>query len=191
VSGYLQDGLVHVTTTATMPVPVTGTPQGDLYGGERSGWFTVAPGQPLVQQAPSARTVARSANAVAAAPRAKAPARKLRMTRVRMTPRRFAVSHRRTARRRRSHATDGTTITWVLNQPAAVRITVRKVGRNGRTTMVRSFTRKGIQGENTARYSGRVGRKLLRPGRYRLTITATMKGQHTAPRSLPFTVVKG
>jgi hypothetical protein len=191
VSGYLQDGLVHVTTTATMPVPVTGTPQGDLYGGERSGWFTVAPGQPLVQQAPSARTVARSANAVAAARRAQAPARKLRMTRVRMTPRRFAVSHRRTARRRRSHATDGTTITWVLNQPASVRITVRKVGRHGRTTMVRSFTRKGIQGENTARYSGRVGRRLLRPGRYRLTITATMKGQHTAPRSLPFTVVKG
>ena len=113
------------------------------------------------------------------------------MTRVRMTPRRFAVSHRRTARRRRSHATDGTTITWVLNQPASVRITVRKVGRHGRTTMVRSFGRKGIQGENTARYSGRVGRKLLRPGRYRLTITATMKGQRTAPRSLPFTVVKG
>ena len=194
VSGYLQDGLVHVTTTATMPVPITGTPQGDLYGGERSGWFTVAPGQPLVQRAPSAGTVARPANAVAArtAHRAKAArARKLRMTRVRMTPRRFAVSHRRTARRRRSHATDGTTITWVLNQPASVRITVRKVGRHGRTTMVRSFGRKGIQGENTARYSGRVGRKLLRPGRYRLTITATMKGQRTAPRSLPFTVVKG
>jgi hypothetical protein len=199
VTGYLQDGLVHVSTTATMPVPVTGTPQGELYGGERSGWFTVAPGQPLVQQAPSARAVARPANAVAAVPvsrpaqRTKAAGvKKLRMTRVRMTPRRFAVSHsRRSVKRRRSRATDGTTITWVLNQKATVRMTVRKVRPRGRTTMVRSFSRKAIQGENTARYSGRVGRKLLKPGRYRMTITATTKDQRTAPRTLPFTVVKG
>jgi hypothetical protein len=195
VSGYLQDGLVHVTTTTTMPVPVTGTPQGDLYGGERSGWFTVAPGQPLVQQAPGAATVRRRAGAVAAqrAQRTKAAqAKKLRMTRVRMTPRRFAVSHsRRSVKRRRSHATDGTTVTWVLNQRASVRITVRKLRPGGRTTMVRSFTRKGITGENTARYSGRVGRRLLKPGRYRMTITAATKDQRTAPRRLAFTVVRG
>jgi hypothetical protein len=199
VSGYLQDGLVHVSTTATMPVPVTGTPQGELYGGERSGWFTVAPGQPLVQQAPSAAAVARAAGAVAAQPlrrpaqaSKRAQVKKLRMTRVRMTPRRFAVSHsRRSAKGRRSRATDGTTITWVLNQKASVRITVRKVSSRGRTTMVRSFGRKGIQGENTARYSGRVGRKLLKPGRYRMTITAATKDQRTAPRTLAFSVVKG
>jgi hypothetical protein len=179
-----------------MPVPVTGTPQGELYGGEHSGWFTVSPGQPLVQQAPSAAAVLRSAGAVAAKTKAKAKtkgkAKKLRMTRVRMTPRRFAVSHsRRSARGRRSHATDGTTITWVLNQRASVRITIRKVRPSGRTAIVRSFTRKGIQGENTARYSGRVGRRLLKPGRYRMTIRATVKDQRTAARTLPFTVVRG
>jgi hypothetical protein len=194
VSGYLQDGLIHVATTATIPVPVTGTPQGDLYGGERSGWFTVSPGRPLVQEAPSAAAVRRGAGAVAAQRSAKkaAKAKKLRMTRVRMTPRRFAVSHtRRSAKRRRSHATDGTTITWVLNQRASVRITVRRLRPGGRTTLVRSFTRKGIQGENTVRYSGRVGRRMLRPGRYRMTITATVKDQRTAPRTLRFTVVSG
>jgi hypothetical protein len=92
---------------------------------------------------------------------------------------------------RRSHATDGTRVTWMLNQPASVRITVRMVRPHGRTTLVRSFTRKGIQGENTVRYSGRAGRRMLKPGRYRMTITATTKGQRTAPRTLSFTVVRG
>jgi hypothetical protein len=197
VNAYLQDGLVHVTTNTTMQVPITGTPQGDLYGGERSGWFTVAAGQELVQQAPAAaQPVRRSAAAVAAVRKGaqkKAATKKLRMTRVRLAPKRFAVSHSRRAAkgRRRSKATDGTTITWVLNQKATVRITVRKLQPHGRTTMVKSFTRKGIQGENTARYTGRVGRKLLRPGRYRVTITASTKDQRSAPRTLPFTVVRG
>ena len=188
VSGYLQDGLVHVTTTTTMQVPVTGTPQGDVYGGERSGWFTVTPSQPLVQQAPAdARTALRAAQAVKAE-----KAKTLRLTRLRMTPRRFAVSHsRRAARGRRSHAPDGSTVTWVLNQPASMRITIRKVRPHGRTAVVRRLARKGIQGENTLRLSGRVGRRMMRSGRYRMTISAATKDQRTAPRTIAFTIVRG
>ena len=48
VSGYLQDGQVHVSTTATISVPLTGTTVGDLYGGQRSGWTTVAAGPDAV-----------------------------------------------------------------------------------------------------------------------------------------------
>jgi hypothetical protein len=194
VGGYLQDGLIHVGTTVTMQVPVTGTPQGDVYGGERSGWFTVAPGQELVQPAPpAAAAVARPGAPVAARQaKAKAKARKLRLTRLRMSPRRFAVSHsRKSARRRRGHATDGTTLTWVLNQPATVHIAIRKISPHGRAVLVRRLVRRGIKGENTMRLSGRIGRRLLRPGRYRLSIAATTSDQHIAARTMAFTIVRG
>ena len=36
-SAYIQDGRVHVSTTATMEVPLTGTTVGGDYGGQRSG----------------------------------------------------------------------------------------------------------------------------------------------------------
>src|SRR3954452_1289255 len=195
VSGYLQDGLVHVTTTTTMQVPVTGTPQGDVYGGEHSGWFTVTPSQPLVQQAPAAaQAVKRPGGAATAAARGvkAAKAEKLRLTRLRMTPRRFAVSHRRrSAGGRRSHAPDGATVTWVLNQRASMRITIRKVRPHGRTAVVKRLVRNGIQGEDTMRLSGRVGRRMMRPGRYRLTVAAATEDQRTAPRPITFTVVRG
>ncbi len=47
VSGYLQDGRVHVinNTAGAVEVPLTGTTAGELYGGQqRSGWVTVNPG---------------------------------------------------------------------------------------------------------------------------------------------------
>src|SRR4051794_33803541 len=267
VSAFLQDGQVHVTTTTTMDVPVTGTPQGTLYGGERPGWFTVTAGQPLVAQAPpdaapvtrpgapttpaatppaapgatppaargatppaapgatppaargatppAARgtkppganppnrpgaTPPRDADRPAAGtngdrPGATSPANRsaLRMTRLRMTPRRFAASHRRNvARRRRGHATDGTTITWLMSRPATVRLTVQLIRPGGRTSTVTSFTRKAITGENTVRFSGRIGRRTLRPGRYRMVVRATSAdGARTAAQRLTFTVVRG
>src|SRR4051812_9521200 len=267
VSAFLQDGQVHVTTTTTMDVPVTGTPQGTLYGGERSGWFTVTAGQPLVAQAPPdaapvtrpgapttpaatppaapgatppaapgatppaapgatppaapgatppaapgtkppganppnrpGATPPRDADRPAAGtngdrPGATSPANRsaLRMTRLRMTPRRFAASHRRNvARRRRGHATDGTTITWLMSRPATVRLTVQLIRPGGRTSTVTSFTRKAITGENTVRFSGRIGRRTLRPGRYRMVVRATSAdGARTAAQRLTFTVVRG
>ena len=46
VSAWLQDGVVHVANTgaAAVDVPVTGTTAGSAYGGQRSGWITLAPG---------------------------------------------------------------------------------------------------------------------------------------------------
>ncbi len=197
VTAYLKDGQVTVSTTATMEVPVTGTPNGEVYGGQRSGWFTVAPGQPLRQSAPaSAQARARSAaarkpgSAVARARRVS-----LRMSRLRMSPRRFAVSHRRsTARTRRGRAPDGTTITWLMNDPAKMTLNIRRVAKRNRTRTIHVATlrRNAIRGENTVRFSGRVGRRVLKPGRYRMVIRGRAKdGRRTPARSLRFTVVKG
>jgi hypothetical protein len=234
VSGYIQDGKVNVTTTATMQVPITGTPEGELYGGERSDWFTVQASQPVTQPAPGADQPAAGAGQGAtgggpAAPSAgtpaapasgagaqsavngtKAPA--LKLQRLRMSPRRFAVStSARQARRQKGRALSGTTITWLLNDRATVRLTVQKVttgrrvngrcvaasaGRRGRacvrTTTVGTLRRSAIKGENTVRFSGRVGKRVLGPGRYRITVRAAASGARTTPpQTLTFTVVKG
>jgi hypothetical protein len=42
VSAYLLDGTVHVDTTASVAVALTGTTVGDSYGAQRSGWATVS-----------------------------------------------------------------------------------------------------------------------------------------------------
>jgi hypothetical protein len=201
VAAYLQDGKVHISTTETIEVPITGTPDGALYGGERSGWFTVPPGQPLTVQAPaSAASVARPATASATAP-APAPAAAtktqrtraaLRMQRLRMSPKRFAVSRSRSAARgRRGRRPTGATITWLMNDTAKVRLSVQRI-RRGRHVPVMTLERRGIRGENTVRFTGRLGRKTLRPGRYRVRISATTAdGRKTGPRTLTFTVVKG
>jgi hypothetical protein len=216
VTAYLQDGQVHVSSTATLEVPITGTPDGSLYGGQRSGWFTVSPGRPLVQSAPSSAAAVRRAAAArpnSAVARARAQRTALRMRRLRMSPRRFAVSHSRaTARRRRGRAPDGTTITWLMNDRARVTLTVQRV-RSGkrvagacvapsrrtsrrpscrRTVAVATLRRSAIRGENTVRFSGRIGRRVLRPGRYRMVIRArAADGRRTAARTLRFTVVRG
>jgi hypothetical protein len=201
VSGWLQDGQVHVTTTTTMAVPITGTPAGELYGGERSGWFTVSPDQPLVAAAPAgAQTVARAAAPAAAgkpAPNSGAGGTKQRRTaaltmrRLRMTPRRFAVSHRRTAAGTRRRQPTGAAITWLMSEPAKVRLVVQRV-RGRRHVPVATLQRTGIRGENTVRFTGRIGRRTLRPGRYRIRISArTADGRQAGPRTLAFTVVRG
>ena len=46
ITAWIQDGELHVknTSTGAVDVPLTGTTVGDLYGGQRSGWTTIAAG---------------------------------------------------------------------------------------------------------------------------------------------------
>jgi hypothetical protein len=44
VSGYIQDGKVHVVAAVAGDVPVTGTTAGDVVGGRRSGWLAATAG---------------------------------------------------------------------------------------------------------------------------------------------------
>lgn len=48
VTGYVQDGRVHLVSTSQTDAPLTGTSAGDVYGGARSGWVTLRPGFELV-----------------------------------------------------------------------------------------------------------------------------------------------
>jgi hypothetical protein len=53
-----------------------------------------------------------------------------------------------------------------------------------------SFAAAALAGENNRRFSGRIGSRSLRPGRYRANLTATdPAGNASAPRRLPFRVL--
>ena len=130
----------------------------------------------------------------------------LRISRLRVRPRRFSVRRGKRARASRRH---GAKIRFRLSRRATVRfavqrprpgVRVRVRGRNRclprtkrnlsrgrrrctRYRRVRRFARRNrAEGLNVLRFSGRFGRKSLRPGRYRLVATAV---DGTGERSRP------
>jgi hypothetical protein len=117
------------------------------------------------------------------------PARpgRLRLTNLRMSPRRFAVSHRRLPRGTRL---DGARLSWRLNRTATVRLTFAKRAGKG-FKRVGVITRAGKAGTGEVRFRGRFGRKLLKPHRYRVTVVARSGHERTAARRLGFRVVQG
>jgi Tol biopolymer transport system component len=130
------------------------------------------------------------------------------ISRLRMTHTRFAVARGRTPRIAR--VPRGTAFLFRLSENASTRITLqrelpgrlkgrrcvkprpglrRKCTRRTRAgTLVRTKTKAGA---NRVRFTGRVGRKALRPGRYRATLVATdAAGNRSAPRRVKFRVVR-
>ena len=131
-----------------------------------------------------------------------------RISRLRMTRRRFAVGGRRTpliARTRR-----GTAFVFQLSEDARTTITIartlqgRRKGRRcvpprkglrrrctrlvGMATITRARTRAGA---NRIAYTGRTRGRALRPGRYRATVRAVdAAGNRSTPRRTKFTVVR-
>jgi hypothetical protein len=130
-----------------------------------------------------------------------------------LAPKVFAVNRRgrsetpATAQRRRR----GTKFRFSLSEPARVVFTIsrarpgRRVGRRcvkptrrnrarrkcTRYVRVRSFAVQGSAGANTKRFSGKIGRVSLKPGRYRATLVATdAAGNRSAPKQLRFRVVR-
>lgn len=190
VAGYLEDGALHVTTSTTLQVPITGTPDGESYGGDRSGWFTVTPQSPLSQAVGGSAVGAPRATSFK--PSAARRRRPLRLRRLRMTPRRFGVSHSRTsARRRNGRPAEGAFITWLMDEPATVRVSIRRPVTGHRTAPVMTLKRKANVGENTIRLSGRIGRRPLWPGRYRAVISgSSADGRKAAATTLPFRIVR-
>jgi hypothetical protein len=83
----------------------------------------------------------------------------------------------------------GTRFGYTLSEPAKVVVKIQRV-RNGRT--IGKLVRSASAGANALRFSGRIGAKALRPGKYRAVITATdAAGNRSAPRRLSFQVVRG
>lgn len=126
---------------------------------------------------------------------------------------RFTLTNRifRTAARAAARRPRGTRFRYRLSEDATVRIAIerrapgRRVGRRcrppsrrlrGRRPCVR-YVRVGVlrasgkAGRNTLSFSGRIGRRVLRPGRYRARATATdLAGNVSAKRRATFRVVR-
>jgi DNA-binding beta-propeller fold protein YncE len=103
----------------------------------------------------------------------------------------------------------GTIFSFRLDQPAAVTVAIqrntagRRVGRSCRPDsrklrrkrrctryVTAAILHRGAHtGANQVKFSGRIGRHALKPGRYRATFTATDATGTSKPRSLSFTIV--
>jgi hypothetical protein len=106
---------------------------------------------------------------------------------IRLTHSVFAVGRARTAVSAR--VARGTTLAYRLSEPA--RLTVRIVNaRSGRSAG--RLARNAKSGANLLRFSGRIGSRALRPGRYRALVTATDAAGNKSPtRAVRFRVVAG
>jgi hypothetical protein len=109
----------------------------------------------------------------------------LRMTRVR-----FAVARGRTARVARARR--GSAFVFRLSEDARTAIAFKRCGTRRCTTAVGKLSRAGTRaGTNRVAFTGRIGRKALRPGRYRATVTAADRaGNVSAPRTIRFRIVR-
>jgi hypothetical protein len=116
---------------------------------------------------------------------------KLTLTKVTMSPKRFAVAHRV---RPRGTRLDGSRISWRLNRAATVRLVFqRQIGAKGhrRWITVGTLRREAAKGIGVVRFTGRFKAKPLAPRAYRLTVTGTAGRQKSAARHVAFRVIRG
>ena len=109
----------------------------------------------------------------------------------RLSYRRFRVARAATAVA--AAAPRGTVLRFRSSEPAGLRIAIQRV-RPGRRPLLRAagtLTRRIAAGRGQVRLSGRIGRRALRPGTYRLRLTAVdAAGNRSTPRVLRFRVVR-
>jgi FG-GAP-like repeat/FG-GAP repeat len=111
--------------------------------------------------------------------------------RFRLTHPVFRVANFSTPRSARAAAAipRGTAFRYVLNGSAKVRITIAQPRVRGKRLVKRgTLRRSGKRGPNSVRFSGRIGRRALAPGRYRATIST---GRKAPPRRVLFRIVAG
>jgi streptogramin lyase len=176
--------------------------------------ITAGPGNTLWVSLETAGKVARVTGVEPIGPRP-ISGRAFGISGLKVTPKRFRVAKARTPvtsqkRRGRKRAPAGTRIRFRLNDVATVRIRIerrlsgRRAGRRcvapkpkllsrrpcarfvGRGTLVRRNLAAGTQ---RIAFSGRIGGKALKPGRYRLTAVAIADGNRSKARRAAFTVV--
>ncbi len=130
-------------------------------GGSEPDW---GPADVEPSQAPSAPP----AGGQGAAPPPSPRAAKLTLTGVRLTPRAFPAARRGPGV---IAARAGGTLRYRVSEPARLTLTVRRAGGHGRKVRGRLATA-GRPGVNAVRLTGRIARRSLAPGRYRLRIVA-------------------
>jgi len=114
----------------------------------------------------------------------------------RVAPRAWAVNTRGLAEAPSASVVKrGTSFLFTLSEAARVTIKIerRKRNRKGRLTFTRvgAFSAEGSAGPNRKRFSGRIGKKGLRSGRYRATLIATDRaGNASQAKRLSFRVLR-
>jgi hypothetical protein len=107
--------------------------------------------------------------------------------RVTLAPARFAVARAATAR---TAVRRGSTVRFALSEPAAVTLRIERLA-GGRRRAAATLRRSARAGANRVRFSGRIGRRALRRGRYRLTVRAIDgAGNRSAARRAVFHIVR-
>jgi hypothetical protein len=151
----------------------------------------------VVKEAPKDDTRGNPANPPAGGgsdPASKKPATrasKLTLSKLKMAPRRFPVAHKAPPRGTRL---DGSRVTFRISTNASVRLVVqrRTTGRHKRWVAAGTITRTVKAGNVEVRFTGRFGKRLLKPSSYRLVVTAHRSGQaRTKAKTVSFRVVKG
>ncbi len=117
------------------------------------------------------------------------------ITNARIAPRAWAVKrHGRAEAPTASRVRRGTSFLYTLSEPATVTIRIERRKRKGRRAKkfirIGAFAAVAAAGPNRRRFSGRIGKKRLKPGRYRATLIATdAAGNASQPKRLPFRVL--
>jgi uncharacterized delta-60 repeat protein len=116
----------------------------------------------------------------------------LALSGLRVTNRSFAAARRSTPAAGQAQAAAsprrGTAFVFRLNRAGTVTVRIKRLRHSGRVV---KLTRSSSAGRNRVRFSGRVGRRTLRPGRYRATLTAVDKaGSRSKPSALTFRIVR-
>ena len=92
-----------------------------------------------------------------------------------LRPKRFAVKRKK-----------GTTFSYRLSEAATVTFTIKRRGMKAKRFRVASAA-----GTNKHRFSGRIGRKRLKPGRYVATLVARdVAGNTSKPKRLTFMILR-
>lgn len=136
---------------------------------------------PAAQPPPAAQAAAATRQSPAAPARPHAPATPPALSALRLSPARFRAGGR------------GTTIAFRLSNTATVTFRVERAqGKGARyRTMAGSLVHRSTAGDNTLRFTGRLGTKALQPGRYRLQAVAKdAAGSVSEIRRVAFTVAR-
>ena len=84
----------------------------------------------------------------------------------------------------------GTTVRYSLSEPAAVTLRVVRLA-GGKRRSVGTLRRTGAAGANRVRFSGRIGRRALPRGRYRLIVRAIdAAGNRSTVRAAAFRIIR-
>jgi hypothetical protein len=107
---------------------------------------------------------------------------------LRLDPAAFRASRAKTPLGRKPPK--GTTIRFTLSESARVSIQVRPA--KGRRSSLPPITRDLGPGEQAVKFTGTVGKRTLRPGRYLMVVGATdSEGLQSKPQSIAFRVLRG